>query len=86
MKLRLSNHAAKELIRRNIPEILLDELLDNPQQRTEEKDGLVAYQSQFDFGEGKLYLIRAIVDEAQDPNLVVTVYRTSKIDKYWRQS
>jgi hypothetical protein len=86
VKLRLSNHAAKEINRRNIPETLLDELLDNPQQRTEEKDRLVAYQSQFDFGEGKVYLIRVIVDEAQDPNLVVTVYKTSKMDKYWRQS
>ncbi len=86
MKLRLSNHATEEITRRNIPKTLLDELLDNPQQRTEEKDGLVAYQSQFDFGEEKLYLLRAIVDETQDPNLVVTVYRTSKIDKYWRQS
>ena len=86
MKLRLSNHAAEEITRRNIPKTFLDELLDNPQQRTEEKDGLVAYQSQFDFGEEKVYLLRAIVDETRDTNLAVTVYRTSKIDKYWRQS
>jgi len=85
VKLRLSNHAAEELVRRKIPETLLDELLSKPQQVIEEKDGLVAYQSQFDFGEEKVYLLRAIVDEKQDANLVVSVYKTSKIDKYWRQ-
>ena len=29
--------------------------------------------------------LRAIVNETNDPPVVVTVYRTSKIDKYWSQ-
>jgi hypothetical protein len=33
--------------------------------------------------DGKDYLLRAMVNEATDPPVVVTVYRTSKIDKYW---
>jgi hypothetical protein len=32
---------------------------------------------------GTLYLVRAVVDSGQDGDTVVTVYRTSKIDKYW---
>jgi hypothetical protein len=31
----------------------------------------------------KPYLLRVMVDETQQPAVVVTVYRTSKIDKYW---
>jgi hypothetical protein len=47
-------------------------------------DGRRAYQSQLDFTNGKVYLVRAIVDEGFEPSVVVTVYRTSRISKYWR--
>jgi hypothetical protein len=50
-----------------------------------ERGGKKAYQSQLDFGSGKIFLVRAIVDETVSPLIVVTVYRTSKITKYWRK-
>jgi len=34
-------------------------------------------------GGGTISLLRAIVDDTVDPAIVVTVYRTSKIAKYW---
>lgn len=34
--------------------------------------------------EGKTYLIRVFVDVDLMPVEVVTAYRTSKIEKYWR--
>jgi hypothetical protein len=37
-----------------------------------------------DFGGGKTYLLRVMVNETVDPAVVVTAYRTSKIKKYWR--
>jgi len=39
-----------------------------------------------DFGGGRILLLRVIVDDAVTPAVVVTVYRTSKVAKYWRQS
>jgi hypothetical protein len=33
---------------------------------------------------GKTYLLRVFVDIDRDPAEVVTVYRTSRIAKYWR--
>lgn len=54
-----------------------------PQQIVPEHGDLVAYQSQLKFPDGGGYLLRAIVAE-RDPKLVVTVYRTSRIAKYWR--
>lgn len=44
------------------------------------------YQSQLDFDTGKLYLIRVFINTTLDPAIVVTVYRTSQIQKYWSQS
>lgn len=35
--------------------------------------------------EGKTYLVRAIVDLIGEELVVVTAYRTSKIEKYWRK-
>lgn len=62
----------------------MESVLENPQQVLPERGGKKAYQSQLDFGGGKIFLLRAIVDETVDPAMVVTVYRTSKISKYWR--
>lgn len=36
-----------------------------------------------DEASGKIYLIRVVVDTAMEGDSVVTVYRTSKVDKYW---
>jgi hypothetical protein len=84
MNARLSRHAQDEMVRRGIPQHMVDDVLANPQQVIDMPDGKKAYQSQLDFGGGRIFLLRVIVAVDVDPNLVVTVYRTSKIAKYWR--
>jgi hypothetical protein len=84
MRFRLSRHAREELVSRRIPAEMLDAVLDRPEQVVAEQGGLRAYQSKFEFERGKMFLVRAIVAEEADPPVVVTVYRTSKIAKYWR--
>ena len=37
------------------------------------------------FEDGKLYLLRVVVAGDEEPPLVITAYRTSKIEKYWRR-
>ncbi len=83
---RLSLHAEDELLRRSIPKEFLESVLFQPQQVVEEEGGRLAYQSQLPFANGKIYLVRAIVEETEGPPVVITVYRTSKILKYWRLS
>ena len=70
--------------RRGIPGETVDVILSNPDQIVEEYGDAKAYQSIMDFGTGKDYLVRVIVDDTVVPGKVITVYRTSKIDKYWR--
>jgi hypothetical protein len=84
MSFRLSRHAVDEMARRSIPQHLVDDVLANPQQVIDMPDGKKAFQSQLDFGGGRVLLLRVIVAVDVDPNLVVTVYRTSKISKCWR--
>ncbi len=85
MRYRISRHAQTEMERRGISLSLVESVLDHPQQIMLERDGRKAYQSQVDFGSGKIFLLRVIVADDINPTVVITVYRTSKIEKYWRQ-
>jgi hypothetical protein len=80
-KYRLTDHAREEAERRSIPLELVDAVLNTPGQIVEAHSGRKVYQSQSEI-EGKLYLIRVIVQEDK-PLTVITVYRTSNIKKYW---
>jgi hypothetical protein len=41
-------------------------------------------QSRFEAEDGRIYLVRAVVATDKRPPVVITIYRTSKIAKYWR--
>jgi len=84
MDFRLSRHAEWELSRRQIPRELLEAVVQNPEQRLSQLGGTEIRQSRVTFEDGRMYLLRAVVSLTKEPPLVVTVYRTSKIEKYWR--
>jgi hypothetical protein len=64
---------------------MVDAVLAAPQQTLTERDGILALQSVLEFPEEGSFLVRVLVNQEQ-PAKVVTVYRTSKISKYWRQT
>ena len=84
MRYRLSEHARQEIERRRIPLDLLEAVLENPDQIVPERGVAKAYQSKYEIG-GKMFLLRVIVDDTLDPAVVVTAYRTTKIEKYWEK-
>jgi Domain of unknown function (DUF4258) len=84
MNFKFSNHALEEMQRRKIPISLVEAVLGNPQQTLQQDEEITIYQSQLDFGIGKLYLLRVFVNIMVNPAVVVTVYRTSQTQKYWR--
>ena len=59
-------------------------LLESPEQRVPQLGGKEILQSRFTSGNGKMYLLRTVVAMHKEPPVVVTVYRRSKIEKYWR--
>jgi hypothetical protein len=83
-KYKVSKHAEQEIVRRTIPRAWVDALLDAPEQRFAQSERAEILQSRFAAEGGKIYLVRAVVATDRQPALVITVYRTSKIDKYWR--
>ena len=57
MEYYISRHAEEERERRGIPREFLESEWQNPQQIVEDKEGKKAYQSQFEFENGKIYLV-----------------------------
>jgi hypothetical protein len=82
VRYRVSTHAQEEIERRGISLALVEAVLKKPDQVVPERDVLKAYQSECEIG-GKMFLLRVIVDDSADPAIVVTAYRTTKIEKYW---
>lgn len=80
-----SEYAMSKLRRRGIEEQMARRIIDAPQQRFEVKPGRELFQSVISES-GKNYLVRIFVDVNRVSARVVTGYRTSKIEKYWRKS
>lgn len=82
---RLTSHARSEMARRQITEREVDKVLSAPEQAESVREGRIIFQSRLEWSQPpKLYLLRVIVDVDREPPEVITVYRTSKIEKYWR--
>jgi hypothetical protein len=74
-----------EMERRGIKKDEVNSVLNAPEQKEEVRSGRCVYQSRLIYGEPpKLYLLRVFVEIDRMPPEVVTVYRTSKVKKYWR--
>ncbi len=82
MNARISKHAENELIRRVISREALEAVLDAPEQKVPGHGSITCYQSRI-ARDGKPYLLRAMVDDGKQPPVVLTVYYTSKVAKYW---
>ncbi len=85
MNYELSAHVQREMERRGIPLAVVRAVLAAPNQKIPEHGDVVCFQSKVEINQ-KLYLVRVMVNETVTPAKIVTVYRTSKITKYWKPS
>jgi len=83
MEYQLSGHVQIELVRRGIPLAVMESVLLAPEQKVPELGDVVCFQSVVEVNQ-KRYLIRVLVNESVSPAKVVTAYRTSRIEKYWK--
>jgi len=80
-----TDHALSEMARRAISKDDVSAVLAKPDQAEPIRTGRTIYQSKLSLGEpSKEYILRVFVDIDRNPPQVVTAYRTSKIEKYWR--
>jgi hypothetical protein len=82
---RLTEHAKEQVARRQINQNDVAKILAAPEQIGAVRKGRNVYQSRIKAGKPpKRYLLRVFIDVDCEPPEVVTVYRTSKIEKYRR--
>ena len=85
LRFHLTDHAKTEMARRQISEQDVARVLAAPEQTDSLREGREVYQARIESGDPlKIFLFRVFVDIDRYPPDVVTVYRTSKINKYWR--
>jgi hypothetical protein len=81
----ITPHAEAMMSRRGLTEEVVRRVIEEPEQREEVRKGRHVLQARLEMGESnEKYLVRVFVDIDRTPPEVVTAYRTSKIDKYWR--
>jgi len=83
MRIRFSRHALEEISYRSLPESLVTQVLETPDQVAPAQFGRMVYQSKLAFPDGKVYLLRVVVEPRQGELFVVTAYRTTRLAKYW---
>lgn len=75
-------HALEQIQKRGIPLQTVLTVLNEPEQIVPAKNERSTYQSKVEMSDGD-YLLRLIVEP---DGTVVTIYLTSKIEKYWSES
>ena len=80
-----SNHAILEINRRKIKIEDVERLINNPPQKIPSKKNRIIIQGKYhDKDHNKEMLLRIIGEELEGSFYVITAYRTSKIEKYWK--
>ena len=85
MAYEFSLHALAQIKARNIPIEFVEEVIDNPEQILEEQT-VDIHQSVVNFEDGKDYLLRVFLSKKNQTviRVVITVYKTSQIKKYYQ--
>jgi hypothetical protein len=80
-----SDHALFQMRRRSISEKEVRQVIQDPGQTEEVRPGRMVFQSKLLTGQpARKFLLRVFVDVGNSNFEIVTVYRTRKIEKYWR--
>ena len=83
MRIKLLRHVNEQAKERGIDIGLIKETLSNPEQIAPDLNELKIAQRRY-LDKDKQYLIRVIFKEGKDLRIGITVYKTSKLKKYWR--
>ncbi|MEO8611796.1 MAG: hypothetical protein ABI690_28110 [Chloroflexota bacterium] len=85
MEIRLTDHAEKQIAYRELGQQQIIQIALNPEQIIAEPDLPLIAQSRV-IEDGKIYLIRIAFRDEDQIRLVITVYKTSKVSKYWQET
>ncbi len=77
-------HAQERLVERGINEKLVKDALQHPDQVIVVGKNKILHKRYYDPYRRKNYLLRLFIEQHAEVWIICSVYRTSKINKYWR--
>ena len=77
-------HARIRLLERGIREELVEKAVTDPDQVLIYSRNKIFHKIYVDHLRNKKYLLRVITEDLMAETVIISVYRTSKIKKYWR--
>ena len=77
---KFTKHALEQIKERNLSEGFIEKALKNYHSKTQD-EGMTVFHYLYE-EDDKRYMLRIFVNEMVVPNKIVTVYKTSKIEKY----
>jgi len=80
-KIKFSKHAFERMKQRKITQKQVNAIIQKPDSIIKTENRII-YQALIKSDNKKTYLYRVFVNTKQDPNIVITVYKTSKSEKY----
>lgn len=81
MEYKFSKHALERIRARGIVKDSVSLIIEHPESIVEQSDCTKVFQKLIE-EENTKYLYRVFVNICKKPNLIITAYKTSKIDKY----
>jgi hypothetical protein len=81
MSFRYSLHALEQINIRGLNQTIVEEILNSPDKVLTTSDGVAIYQKLI-IEYNKRYLYRVLVNITKQPPMVITAYKTSKVEKY----
>jgi hypothetical protein len=84
MDLVFSKHSLEQMVRRGIKSETVLSVVSHPDQMIadDEEPTMVIYQSLIK-EDNQMFLLRVFVNREKHPNMIVTLYKTTKISKYY---
>jgi len=82
MNYHYSKHAAEQIENRNLDRHVIDDVIYLPDVIIKHDECLNIFQKIVYDKNKKPYLYRVFMNECKEPSLVVTAYKTSKVEKY----
>jgi len=85
MNIIFSEHAIFEINRRKIKKEDIENIVQNPPQKLDGKNNRIIIQGKYlDKDQNKEMLLRIICEDLEGSFYIITTYKTSKIDRYWK--
>ena len=81
MKYKFSKHAIEQIERRGLSASIIENVINKPDKIIQHDDCVEVMQKVISDNKSN-YLYRVFVNICKTPTLIITVYKTSKIDKY----